>query len=111
MSLASPVSDLRDRAGLENTPPYRQLICTFDEGPVRKSLHSKLIRRGAICMQIAKFADVHLSSSVGEVTTIYALILEPTGSVPNHFKRIGIAEIPEESGMADAWDTRTITLV
>ena len=30
---------------------------------------------------------------------------------PDEYKRVGIAEIPEDDGMANGWDTRVIDVV
>ncbi|CZR65411.1 uncharacterized protein PAC_15311 [Phialocephala subalpina] len=83
-------------------------------GDARKDLdkcHHEMMRRNVICLQIAKFGHYESEHYAPDTTTIYALILEPTGGTIDEYKRIGIAEIPEEDGMAEDWDTKIITIV
>ncbi|KAH8803638.1 heterokaryon incompatibility protein-domain-containing protein [Xylogone sp. PMI_703] len=42
--------------------------------------------------------------------TIYALILEPTGS-PRTYTRIGVAQIPEDDGMAEGWKSSELKII
>ena len=42
--------------------------------------------------------------------TIYALILEPT-CYRNTYRRIGVAQIPEDDGMAEGWDIGELTII
>ncbi|KAH8661563.1 heterokaryon incompatibility protein-domain-containing protein [Tricladium varicosporioides] len=42
--------------------------------------------------------------------TIYALILEPGGS-RNTYRRIGVAQIPEDDGMAEGWEIKNLTII
>lgn len=103
-------------------PPPGRVICNLDESlpeGVREpkdetETHSGLIRRKAIILQIAKFGHSrgwHLIKTDEEIATIYALILEPTGRGVDEYNRVGIAEIPEENGMAEGWDRRVVTIV
>jgi len=76
--------------------------------------HSGLIQRKVICLQIAKFGHHSQWSTIKtgeEIATVFALILEPTGRGVDEYKRIGLAEIPEENGMAEGWDRRVVTIV
>jgi hypothetical protein len=67
-----------------------------------------------LCSQIARFS--HQSSEPSKSghkifgSTAFALILQPTQR-HEEYKRIGIAEIPTEDGMADGWDTKIVTIV
>lgn len=38
-------------------------------------------------------------------------MLEPTGRQLNEYRRIGIAEIPEDDNMAEGWSIKTVTVV
>jgi hypothetical protein len=64
---------------------------------------------GNIYLQIAKWGfagatDPHDSE-------LFALILEPTGGI-GEYRRIGIARIPEEDGIAEiGWEIRTVRIV
>jgi hypothetical protein len=42
--------------------------------------------------------------------TIYALILEPTG-LPRTYRRIGVAQIPEDDGMAEGWESSELKII
>lgn len=42
--------------------------------------------------------------------TIYALILEPAG-LPRTYRRIGVAQIPEDDGMAEEWSSSVLTII
>ena len=103
-------------------PPPGHIICTLDEslpneerGPDYEiDTHSELIQRKAICLQIAKFGHNrkwHMIKTDKEIATVFALILEPTGRGLDEYKRIGIAEIPEENGLAEGWNRRLLTIV
>jgi hypothetical protein len=48
--------------------------------------------------------------SVWTGKTIYVLILEPTEK-ENGYRRIGVAEIPEEKIKVEKWDLETVTIV
>jgi Heterokaryon incompatibility protein (HET) len=58
-------------------------------------------------MQIGKF---QYNEVYGKADVRMALILEPTGSASNEYRRIGIARIPEDEGMADGWETMAVTI-
>ena len=75
--------------------------------------HSGLIQRKVICLQIAKFGHrrLYFIETDEKIATVFGLILEPTGRGVDEYKRIGIAEIPEENGMAEGWDRRVVTIV
>jgi len=97
-------------------PALGRVLCTLDERSECENCHSELVHRGVICIQVAKFGHLgpdpkfwHLVND--EVTTVYALMLEPTGRAVNEYKRIGIAEIPEDDGMADDWEVKVVTIV
>lgn len=42
--------------------------------------------------------------------TIYALLLEPTG-VTRTYRRIGVAQIPEDDSMAEGWKSSELTII
>jgi hypothetical protein len=43
--------------------------------------------------------------------TAFALILQSTDENVDEYRRIGMAEIPVDDGMADGWDTKIVTIV
>ena len=103
-------------------PPPGCVLCTLDENipegegeqKFEAEIHSGLIQRKAICLQIAKFghgALPHFIKTDEEIATVFGLILEPTGDGEDEYKRIGIIEIPEENGLAEGWDRRVVTIV
>lgn len=49
--------------------------------------------------------------TVKEIATIFALILEPTGREEDDYKRIRVAEIPEENKLAQGWYRRTVIVI
>lgn len=91
--------------------PLGRVLCTMDVRSDTETCHSELVRQNVICMQIAKFEHREPWFDREGFATVYALILEPTGRRADEYKRVGIAEIPEDDGMADGWDTRVIDVV
>jgi hypothetical protein len=81
--------------------------CWLDEGCDENEEHQQMIARKAVCLQIGKWQHYFQC----DWTTIYALILEPTGRSSGEYRRIGIADIPEMDGMADGWDLSTVTVI
>jgi len=81
--------------------------CWLDEGCDENEENQQMIARRAVCLQIGKWQHYFQC----DWTTIYALILEPTGRSSGEYRRIGIADIPEMNGMADGWDLSTVTVV
>jgi hypothetical protein len=66
---------------------------------------SDALKRDILCIQIAKFTESFTEPDV------YALLLGPTGVEEDQYKRVGIARIPEDNGIADGWDVSTVTIV
>jgi hypothetical protein len=105
----------------DTVPPPGRVICTLDdslrdvvrEPKYETKTHSGLIQRKVICLQIAKFGHrrLYFIETDEKIATVFGLILEPTGRGVDEYKRIGIAEIPEENGMAEGWDRRVVTIV
>jgi Heterokaryon incompatibility protein (HET) len=85
-----------------------QTVCSLDESAPANAFPPDFRQRRAIYLQMGRFED---EESFGEAAVRYTLILEPTGSASDEYRRIGIAQIPEDEGMADGWKTRTITIV
>ncbi|KUJ11494.1 HET-domain-containing protein [Mollisia scopiformis] len=92
------------------TAPLGRVICTLDERPQDvDAAHKNMLRLGVICLQIGKFGHRDYPEDPGE--TVFALVLQPTGREVDEYRRIGIAEIPAEDGMADNWDFKTVKIV
>ncbi|CZR60249.1 uncharacterized protein PAC_10145 [Phialocephala subalpina] len=112
MKLAHRGTNPREYVDCATAPPGR-VICTLDERPTDvHEAHKRMKQRDVICMQIGKFGQYKSRGArqkLGE--TIYALLLESAGQESGEYIRIGIAEIPEEDGMADGWDLKTVTVV
>jgi hypothetical protein len=85
--------------------PTERVICTMDDRSDPETWNSHSLEKGLICFQIAQFRRTMFNFSGITATTIYALILEPTHRTPDEYRRVGIAEIPENNGMATGWDT------
>ncbi|KAF4630552.1 hypothetical protein G7Y89_g7584 [Cudoniella acicularis] len=108
-----------DLRGEEKPIPSGRVLCTLDaECEDNEEQHEEFVRRSVVCLQIARFGhsshrfEHHPREFVEEhVNTVFALLLEPTGKGESEYVRIGIAEIPQEEGMADGWDTMTVTVV
>ncbi|KAE8444076.1 hypothetical protein EG329_000858 [Mollisiaceae sp. DMI_Dod_QoI] len=93
-------------------PPIGKMICTLDERPFYEdTCYEEMVTENIICMQIAKFGHWNGVGGKLQGTTTFALILLPTNTKDEEYIRIGIAEIPDENGMADGWETRTVTIV
>jgi len=111
-----------DEGTLEETvrraPPGR-VICTLDERPaVVDTCHEESCRSDTILMQIARFGHqgrgrLPLQFRVNKIAaaTVFALILQPIGKNLDEYRRIGIAEIPVDDGMADGWERMTVSIV
>jgi Heterokaryon incompatibility protein (HET) len=100
---------LRDSSMPENMPTVPcQIVCSLDESAPANALPPNFRQRRAIYLQVGRF---QFEAVYGEAGLRYALILEPTGSASDEYRRIGVAQIPEDEGMADGWETRTITIV
>jgi len=97
-----------DRLPVEVLTVPCQIICSLDESTSATPLPLNFRRRRVIYLQIGRFQD---EECYGEVGVRLALILEPTGLASNEYRRIGIAQIPEDEGMTDGWETRTTTIV
>jgi hypothetical protein len=54
--------------------------------------------------------NIYLLILKSDEGTIYALVLEPTGQ-ENTYRRIGVAQMPEDDGMADNWDVSELILI
>lgn len=105
----------------ELVPPGR-ILCTLDEsspdedrGPdYETETHADLVRRNVVCLLIAKFGhyrDLEAVETDGKLlATFFALMLEPTGREGHEYRRIGMAEIPED-GLVEGWDERVVTIV
>ena len=70
-----------------------------------------LISKGAIYLQMMKYGcgsygEIHWGSK----QTIYALVLEPVDGINDEFCRVGVAQIPEDDGMAENWPSKTLTI-
>lgn len=94
-----------------------RVLCTLDERTQgMASCHAEIVRRKAMCVQIASF-EAHYGSSKRRANTdeakinVYGLILEPTGMLKDEYKRIGTFEIAAEDGLADGWETGVVTIV
>ncbi|KAE8453902.1 hypothetical protein EG329_007678 [Mollisiaceae sp. DMI_Dod_QoI] len=70
----------------------------------------EVVPRDAIYLQINRFGDYDLKRRA-DVRGIHALVLQPTGKGESEFRRIGMAQIPEDEGMADDWPVRTVTII
>lgn len=64
----------------------------------------------AIYLQINRFGNYDLKRRA-DVRGIHALVLQPTGGNEDEWRRIGIAQIPEDEGMADDWPVRVVRIV
>lgn len=109
MKLAHRGRDPKKYNDCATAPPGR-IICTLDKRPTNEAeAHEDMLQRQVICMQIGRFGhyDVYRKFSV----TVYALMLDPTGQEPEEYRRIGIAEIPEEDRMAEGWELKTVKIV
>lgn len=64
-------------------------------------------------MQIAKFYDKTALSKERKKgrSILFGLLLEATGVEESQYRRIGIAEIPEEEGFAERWEEMDVSLV
>jgi hypothetical protein len=93
-------------------PEAGRLLCTLDEkDDIGDDCHLEIVGKGVICLQIAKFSHHNYNGMEEGHATVFGLMLEPTGYQPEHYRRIGIVEIPEENGMAEGWDTKVVTIV
>lgn len=54
--------------------------------------------------------NIYLLILKSDEGTISALVLEPTGQ-ENTYRRIGVAQMPEDDGMADNWDVSELILI
>jgi Heterokaryon incompatibility protein (HET) len=97
-----------DRVPEEELTMPCQIVCSLDESAPAIASMLNLSQQRVIYMQIGRFEE---EASYGEAGVRFALILEPTGSASNEYRRIGIAQIPEDEAMADGWGTKTITVV
>jgi hypothetical protein len=86
-----------------------EIICTFDEPPGMGGYCQDTLHPDLIYLQIGKWRteDMHPEG----IGTLYALILEPVEGSEDTYKRVGIAEIPEENGEADRWPIKTVTII
>lgn len=103
-------------------PSPGRVLCTLDDSPhdaergpeYETETRLGLIQRKVICLQIAKFGHDrfwYYIKTGEELSTVFGLIFEPTGQGVDEYRRIGIAAIPEENGLAVGWDRRVITIV
>ncbi|CZT52324.1 uncharacterized protein RSE6_13634 [Rhynchosporium secalis] len=101
-------------------PPAGRVLCTLDVRPENTvSRGSEIIKRGAICAQIASFKcpdrRIHNCKSDDDVTEwkniIYGLILEPVKDGLDVYKRIGLFEIAEEDGLTEGWPPQELIVV
>ena len=60
-------------------------------------------------MKIARLFDKDHRPNYNGV--LYALILEPIEEDSEEFRRIGIAQIPDDFGMTEGWPTRRIKII
>lgn len=80
---------------------------SLDDGVTSDDFLLDFIKRQVIYMQIGRFRGmIRTGNHYGR----YALLLEPTGRAGNEFRRLGTAQIPEDKGMADGWEIRTVTI-
>ncbi|KAH6677337.1 heterokaryon incompatibility protein-domain-containing protein [Halenospora varia] len=90
-----------------DTKNRRGLVCMLDRRAQDASIcHRLLVKKHVICMQIAKFYDKTALSKERKKgrSILFGLLLEATGVEDSQYRRIGIAEIPEEEGFAERWE-------
>jgi hypothetical protein len=93
-------------------PPPGKIICTLDDRPVYDDLClEEMEAQKVICIQIAKFGHWTGLSGKRQGTTTFGLLLQPTGKGDSEYSRIGIAEIPDENGLAESWDWKIVTII
>lgn len=86
-----------------------QIVCSLDCIPGSKGVGPDLSSRGIIFMKIGRLFDVHVTSSTYNGVS-YALMLEPIDGDSEEFRRIGIAQIPDDFGMTEGWPTRRVKI-
>ncbi|KAG4436194.1 hypothetical protein IFR05_008322 [Cadophora sp. M221] len=112
----------KDNSTRYAVPDAGHVLCTLDQRlETVDGCHLTMIERGAICVQIASFLDEDFSNQLSEMlkpgdevekkVTVHGLILEPTGTSDDEYRRIGIVEIAAEDGLADNWATKIFTIV
>ncbi|KAH6701271.1 heterokaryon incompatibility protein-domain-containing protein [Leptodontidium sp. MPI-SDFR-AT-0119] len=99
-----------------NIPPQGRIVCTLDERPEKPdTCHVEMSFLQAILLQIARFGHHSRKLNLSEYKTLgstaFALILQPSGERSEEYRRIGIAEVPTDDGMADGWDIKVVTIV
>jgi hypothetical protein len=90
------------------TPAQRKIICSLDTAPRSEpKIHSE-----AVFIQLGKWEGSYVRSKSysREYGIIFALILEPVEGEQDIFRRIGIAEIPEDYP-AEEWATNRFAII
>jgi hypothetical protein len=118
----------RDDIPSDNVAQPGQIICTVDEradawhyqektqeekARMAESRHRDLIHRQVIYMQIARFSyrKEFLRTNCADPASVHALLLEPIGQNVSQYRRVGTAEIPQDTGVGDGWKFGTITII
>jgi Heterokaryon incompatibility protein (HET) len=98
-----------DRLPEEKLTAPSQTVCSLDEAVIVNDFMADMARRRVIYMQVGRSVDA--GARWGDAYERFALVLEPTGRVDNEYRRIGTAQIPEDDGMADGWEKKTVTVI
>jgi Heterokaryon incompatibility protein (HET) len=98
-----------DRLPEEELTAPCQIVCSFDEAVRVNDFMVDMNQRRIIYMQIGRSGKG--DPRWGAVHARHALVLEPTGRVDNEYRRVGTAQIPEDDGMADGWERKTVTVI
>jgi hypothetical protein len=87
-----------------------QIVLALDQKIKSTHTPAELLPNDAIYLQINRFGNYDLKRRA-DVRGIHALILHPTRNSEDEYRRIGIAQIPEDDGMADDWPSKTVRIV
>ncbi|RDW58859.1 hypothetical protein BP6252_13335 [Coleophoma cylindrospora] len=94
--------------GKDERPPT-QIVCSLDCEPGSDNQNPDLSSRHIIYLKIGRIFDTYASDDY--LGVLYALMLEPTTGHADikEFKRIGIAQIPDE--LSESWPTCRVKII
>ena len=95
--------------GLVPTALPGQIVCSLDCIPSVEGVGPNLSEREVIYFKIARLLDKRSGDDYAGV--LYALLLEQVEGESEVFRRIGIAQIPDDDGMTEGWPARTIKII